>query len=163
GLDPRLFKNEPTSATEVIGNDASDHDGEVACVEPKELFPRVFRPPMLLYLLDETAAEQGFINDMDDIRGYHEPKREDQRNVHSRINFHRGFLKIAKYRNNSKANPLSTLLTAGNVPQRARRRSASTDRLSSVGLSNSLLVGRITIRVNGMTEPSTIPNQPPEC
>src|SRR5215469_10717744 len=50
-----------------------------------------------------------------------------------------------------------TLLLACNAPQRASRRSASTDRLSSVGLSSFLLVGNITIRVNGMTEPSTIP------
>src|SRR5260370_37623113 len=70
---------------------------------------------------------------------------------------HRDFAKIAKYRKRSIATPLSTVLTACNAPQRVSRRSASTDRLSSVGLSNSLLVGRITIRVNGMTEPSTIP------
>ena len=53
--------------------------------------------------------------------------------------------------------PLSTLLTACKLPQRASRRSVSADRLSSVGLSNCLLVGRITISVNGMTVPSRTP------
>jgi hypothetical protein len=56
------------------------------------------------------------------------------------------------------------LLTVCKVPQRASRRSDSTDRLSSVGLSNSLLVGRITNSVNGMTLPSTAPaTSHPEC
>jgi hypothetical protein len=81
----------------------------------------------------------------------------------SRVNCHRNFLKITEYRNSSSANPLSTLLTACNAPQRASTRSASTDRLFSVGLSNSLLVGRITIRVKGMTETCKTPgNDPPE-
>ena len=38
---------------------------------------------MLLNLFDKTATEQGFINRMNDIRPYHEPEREDQRNVHT--------------------------------------------------------------------------------
>jgi hypothetical protein len=62
-----------------------------------------------------------------------------------------GFAKTKRYKNSNSARPLTTLLTACNLPQRASRRSASTDRLSSVGLSNSLLVGRITNSVNGMT------------
>src|SRR5882672_2365428 len=63
-----------------------------------------------------------------------------------------GFLKTAKYKNSRSATALSTVLAACNLPQRASRRCASTDCLSSVGLSNCLLVGRITIRVKGMTE-----------
>src|SRR6202011_3698427 len=73
------------------------------------------------------------------------------------VNLQTGFLKITKYRNSSSATPLSTLLTACNAPQRASRRSASTDRLSSVGLSNSLFVGRITNSVNGITLPRRAP------
>src|SRR6516162_4350805 len=69
----------------------------------------------------------------------------------------RDFAKISKCRKRSSDTPLSTLLTACSLPQRASRRSASTDRLSSVGLSNRLLVGRITIRVKGMTETCKTP------
>ena len=69
----------------------------------------------------------------------------------------RGFAKIAKYRNSNSANPLRTLRTTCSRPQRARRCSASADRRSSAGLSNRLLVGKITIRVNGMTLPSRTP------
>ena len=75
----------------------------------------------------------------------------------SRGNSQKGFLKIAKYRNSSIAIPLSTLLTACNAPQRASRRPVSADRLSSVGLSNRLLVGKITMSVNGMTDPNRTP------
>ena len=75
----------------------------------------------------------------------------------SRGSSQRAFLKIAKYRNSSIAIPLSTLLTACSLPQRASRRSASADLLSSVGLSSRLLVGRITIDVKGMTLPSRTP------
>src|SRR5215472_15168769 len=64
---------------------------------------------------------------------------------------------MSRYRNTSNANPLNTLLTACNAPQRASRHSASTDRLSSVELSNRLLVGRMTTSVNGITEPSRTP------
>lgn len=45
----------------------------------------------------------------------------------------------------------------GVQPVRASKRSASTDRLSSVGLSNSLLVGRITNSVNVTILPNTAP------
>ncbi len=62
------------------------------------------------------------------------------------------FAKIAKYKNSRSANPLRILLTACNIPQRASSRSASADRLSSAELNNCLLVGRITISVNGMTD-----------
>jgi hypothetical protein len=68
-----------------------------------------------------------------------------------------GFAKSAKYKNSSSANPLSTLLTACKVPQRASSRPVSADCLSSAGFSNCLLVGKITISVNGMTEPSSTP------
>src|ERR1700686_2311248 len=67
------------------------------------------------------------------------------------------FAKIAKYKNSRSANPLRTLLTACNLPQRASSPSVSADRLSSAGLNNCLLVGRTTISVNGMTEPSSTP------
>lgn len=53
---------------------------------------------------------------------------------------------------------MSTLLTACNLPQqRASSRSVSADRMSSVGLSNCLFVGKITISVNGMTLPRRAP------
>jgi len=69
----------------------------------------------------------------------------------------RAHAKIAKYRNNSSAAALSTLLTACNAPQCASSRFVSADRLSSAGLSNCLLVGKIAISVNGMTAPSRSP------
>jgi hypothetical protein len=74
--------------------------------------------------------------------------------------------KIAKYKNSSSARALRMLLTACNLPQRASSCPVCPECLSSVGLSNSLLVGRITNRVNRMTPPSRIPatsHQPPEC
>ena len=76
-------KNEPASAAEVRGIHTGDHDDKVARVKPKELFPRILRPPMLSNSFEKTATKQGFINHMDDIRSDHEPAREDQRNVHT--------------------------------------------------------------------------------
>jgi hypothetical protein len=71
-------------------------------------------------------------------------------------------LKIVKYWNSSSANPLNTLLTACNAPQRASSRPASGDLLFRAGLSNCLLVGRIAIS-NGMTKPNKVPAiGPPE-
>jgi len=64
--------------------------------------------------------------------------------------------KTRRPRNNSRAVPLRTLLTACNVPHRASSCSVWADRPSSVGLNNCLLVGRITSSVKGMTEPSRI-------
>ena len=76
----------------------------------------------------------------------------------SRVKFSQRLLEDrAKYRNSRSATALSTLLTVCNLPQRASSRSVSADRLSSVGLSNCLFVGRIAIRVNGITAPSTTP------
>src|ERR1700727_3749861 len=76
------------------------------------------------------------------------------------IDLQRNFLEIVKYKNSKSANPLRTLLTACNMPQRASSRSVSADRLSSAGLSHCLLMGRITISVNGITEPSSTPQMP---
>lgn len=70
-----------------LHNPAGDHDDEVARVEPEELFPRVFSTPVLPNLFDKTAAHQGFINQVDGVRRDHEPEREDQRNVHSSVDF----------------------------------------------------------------------------
>jgi len=81
-------KHEPVSATKIIGDYTTDHDYEVACVKPEKLLPRIFRPPMLLNLLDEAATEQGFINHMDDIGSDHEPEREDQRKAHAVVASH---------------------------------------------------------------------------
>ena len=67
------------------------------------------------------------------------------------------FEKISEERNTRKAKPLSTLLTACSFPQRASKRSASAERRSNVGLSSRLLVGDITMSVNGMTDPSSTP------
>ena len=75
----------------------------------------------------------------------------------SRVYSYRRFLKIVRYRNSSSATPLSTLLTACNAAQRASSRSVWADRLSSVGLSNRVLVGKITMSVNGMTDPNRTP------
>jgi hypothetical protein len=59
---------------------------------------------------------------------------------------------------------LSRVLTACNLPQRASSRSAWTDCLSSVGLSNSLLVGRMTISVKGDDRNlQDSGNDPPDC
>src|ERR1700719_1522179 len=80
---PCEWQNKPASATEVIGNHAGDHDDKVTSVKPKELCPRVFRPPMLTDFLDKAATQQGFINHVDDMGSNHEPEREDQRNVHT--------------------------------------------------------------------------------
>jgi len=68
-----------------------------------------------------------------------------------------GFVKIRRYRKSKSANPLSTLLTSCNASQRASSYTVWADGLSGVGLNNGLLVGRITIRVKGMTAPSTTP------
>jgi hypothetical protein len=65
--------------------------------------------------------------------------------------------KMKKYRKRSSAKPLRTLRTACSLSQCVSRRSASADPLSSAGLSNRLLVGRIAIRVNGMTDPNRTP------
>src|ERR1700736_3018594 len=67
------------------------------------------------------------------------------------------FAKITKYRNSSSANPLRILLTACSAAQCASNRSVCGDCLSSVGVVNNLLVGRMTISVNGITEPMRIP------
>ncbi len=67
------------------------------------------------------------------------------------------FAKTRRYTNRSSAAPPSTLLTACNAPQRVSRRPARADPLSSVGFNNCLLVGRITVSVNGMTEPTKLP------
>jgi hypothetical protein len=80
---PREREHEPVSATKIIGDYATDHDYEVACVKPEKLLPRIFGPPMLLNLLYEAATEQGFVDHMDDVGSDHEPEREDQRNVHT--------------------------------------------------------------------------------
>jgi hypothetical protein len=69
---PRLSHRVPTTLAIMI-----HHDHEVSCVKPEKLPPRVFRPPMLLDFLNEAPAEQGFINHVNDIRGDHEPERED--------------------------------------------------------------------------------------
>jgi hypothetical protein len=53
------------------------------CIEPEELFPGVFAPPMLLDFLDEAAAKQRFVENVDDICRDHEPEREDQGNLHT--------------------------------------------------------------------------------
>jgi PleD family two-component response regulator len=49
------------------------------------------------------------------------------------------------------------LLTACNTPQRASSRSIWADRLSSVGLINCLLVGRMTSSVKGITKTCNAP------
>jgi len=82
-MAPRQGKNKPCSARDVVGDHAGNHDGKVAGVEPKELFPGVFRPPMLPHLLHEAAAEQRFINHVNDLCRDPEPEREDQRYAHA--------------------------------------------------------------------------------
>ena len=52
---------------------------------------------------------------------------------------------------------LRMLRTACSLLHRASRRSASVERRSNSGLSNCLLVGRITISVKGMTDPKRTP------
>jgi hypothetical protein len=74
------------------------------------------------------------------------------------------FAKVKRYTNSKSATPLSRLLRVWSMPHRVSSRSVWADRLSSVGLSNCLLVGRMTISLKGMTETCKTPgNDSPEC
>jgi hypothetical protein len=67
-------------------------------------------------------------------------------------------------RHTRNAAPLGRLRTACSRPQRRKSRSASSDCKSSSWLSNRLLVGRMTTRVNGMTtRRSSPPARMPEA
>jgi hypothetical protein len=85
----------------------------------------------------------------------------DKRSLHAfhhpRFPSHADFAKTASQRNSKSARALRMLLTACNLPQRASSCPVCPECLSSAGLSNCLLVGRITMSVNGITAPSRSP------
>src|SRR5262249_26561439 len=64
----------PRSADEIIYDDACDHDQEIAGVEPKEFPPGIFGPPVRLHFLDEAAAGERVVEDVDAIRRDHRPE-----------------------------------------------------------------------------------------
>src|SRR5215471_3333009 len=69
------------------------------------------------------------------------------------------------HRNTKNAVPLNTLRTAWSCPQRRNKRPARSELTSSSGLSNFLLVGKITISVKGITRKRRAPpiSQPTLC
>src|ERR1700691_3427287 len=54
-------------------------------VEPEELLPGIFWPPVLPYFCNEAAAEQRFIEDVDHVGCDHEPKGDNEWNAGHRV------------------------------------------------------------------------------
>src|ERR1700722_424055 len=79
---PGERENQPDAAAQVVEHDACNHQDKVTRIEPEEFGPGILRPPMLLNLFYKASAQKRLVQDVNNVRGDHEPERKDQRDVH---------------------------------------------------------------------------------